>query len=607
MNDEEKLINQLKEYDKLYYTDGSSPVDDMRYDELKDYAQKLYPNNPYFKQVGSPVSGEKVKLPFVMGSLNKVKIDNVKSWLDEQDDDEFVVTEKLDGSSIIINYKNGKVVFAATRGDGIYGKNITQKAKIFCKDVAEKSDTWVRAESMLIDNIHKKLGFKTARNGTAGILNRDYEKDSSKITPFFIEVINNDFTNEKEKMEFLSKFGRTPNYFIFNKKEHKISVLTAFLEMVKNNGSYEVDGLVITPMHYKREDVEFPINKVAFKMNEKPITVEVDHVEWEVSRTGRVVPVIHIKPTEIQGVLVSKATGFNAKFIMDEKIGTGSTVKIVRSGDVIPYITESITPYKTGVLIPHNCPSCGKGLTIKGVDLICKNPLCVSQSYKRVEHFLITMGAENITIKTLMKLGIDTIEKVYELDEFEIASQEGFGMKRARQIISEIEKTLQTTPDRFIRALGIPFVGKTFSKSVYDYFRPRCENDDHFMEIAFNLTPAELMKIDGVGEVTAEYYFKNIRQIGEGLLDFLKNKGLQWEQVARSLAGITFCMTGKGPYGRKEIQLMIEKKGGTVRSMSKSVDYLVANNKETQTGKAKKARQYGIPIINYDDLMEMLK
>jgi NAD-dependent DNA ligase len=126
------------------------------------------------------------------------------------------------------------------------------------------------------------------------------------------------------------------------------------------------------------------------------------------------------------------------------------------------------------------------------------------------------------------------------------------------------------------------------------------------MEMAWNLTPSQLIEIDGVGEVTSECYFKNIRQVGESLFSFLVNKGLQWEQVANTLAGLTFCMTGKGPFGRKELQLMIEKKGGTVRSMSKSVNYLVAADKNTKTGKAKKARSYGIEIIDYNDLMEML-
>jgi DNA ligase (NAD+) len=376
-------------------------------------------------------------------------------------------------------------------------------------------------------------------------------------------------------------------------------------EFYKKNEEYEVDGLVITPMDYEREDVEFPERKVAFKVNEKPVEVKVKYVQWEISRTGRLVPVIYIEPTEMQGVTVIKATGFNAKFIIDQKIDTGAVVKIVRSGDVIPYITESVVKSKY-VTMPNICPSCDHDLVMKGVDLVCPNDDCISRSFKRVEHFLRTMGAENITQKTLIKLGLDTIEKCYEIDEFEIASFDGFGVKRGRQIVAEIEKTLVTTPDRFIRALGIPHVGKTFSKSLYDYFRPQCENDDHFMEMAWNLTPSKLMEIDGVGDVIANNYFKNIRMYGEGLFSFLLNKGLQWERVSRSLAGLNFCMTGKGPFGRKELQLMIEKKGGAVRSMSKSVDYLVAADRNSQSEKAKKARAYGIEIIDYNDLMEML-
>ena len=233
----------------------------------------------------------------------------------------------------MVTYENGKVAFAATRGDSRTGRDITDKAKIFCPDLKDRSSKSYRAEAMLIGDAHKKLGYKTRRNGAAGILNRDYLKDEESITPMFYEVLDSDLNDEQERYSsMLEQFGlgRVPNSIIFDKKEHPISVLVTFLEMVKDNGLYEVDGLVITPMDYEREDVEFPDNKVAFKMNEKGIDVEVDHVEWKVSRTGRVVPVVNIKPTDFQGVTVERATGFNAKFIMDNKIGKGSIVKMVR-------------------------------------------------------------------------------------------------------------------------------------------------------------------------------------------------------------------------------------------------------------------------------------
>ena len=606
---ENEAINQLKEYDRLYYTDGTSPVEDIDYDSLKDYAKKTYPDNPYFLEVGAPVIGDKVKLPFVLGSLNKVKEETIQAWLDKQPGHVYLVSEKLDGVSFAVNYREGEVYFAATRGDGHFGSDITAKAKIFCeKQIAEKSSVWYRAEAMLTGDTHKKLGFKTARNGAAGILNRDYLKEDEHITPIFYEVLNYGPGNESDRSRhMLENFGpgHIANSFIFDTNKHDISILIKFLEMVKDNGLYEVDGLVITPMDYEREDVMFPEKKVAFKMNEEPVEARVNMVEWKVSRTGRVVPVVNIDAMEIQGVTVMRATGFNAKFIVTEQIGPGSIVKIVRSGDVIPYITECVKGV-TGQLVPGICPSCDHDLEMKGVDLVCPNDQCISRAFKQVEHFLRTMGAENITQKTLVKLGLDDIEKCYEIDELTIAQYEGFGMKRARQIIKEIEKTLVTTPDRLIRAFGIPHVGKTFSKAVYDHFRPQCQNDDHFMERAWNFLPSELEEIDGIGEITANKYFKNIRYF-ESLSDFLISKGLKWEQVANTLAGITFCMTGKGPFGRKEMQLMIEKKGGTVRSMSKSVSYLVTADPNTQTGKAKKARGYNIPIIDYNDLMEMLK
>ena len=394
MTDEENVINQLKDYDSLYYTDGTSPVSDEEYDDLKDYAKLNFPNNPYFLEVGAPVIGEKVPLPFVLGSLNKVKEDTLQAWFDKQKSDVYLVTEKLDGVSFCVNYQHGEVYFAATRGDGYFGSDITAKAKIFCPPMKERvGSAWYRCEAMLIGDAHVELGYKTARNGAAGILNREYLKDDQRITPMFYECLNYGPGTEEEKYNHMLEHFSTrnvPNSIIFDRRTMPISVLITFLEMVSDNGLYEVDGLVITPMDYERENVEFPEGKVAFKMNEKPVEATVNMVEWKVSRTGRVVPVVHINPIELQGVTVTKATGFNAKFISDEKIGSGSIVKIVRSGDVIPYITECVRG-AIGELTPEVCPSCDHDLVNEGVDIVCPNEQCISRAFKQVEHFLRTM------------------------------------------------------------------------------------------------------------------------------------------------------------------------------------------------------------------------
>ena len=608
----DKLIDQLKEYDRLYYNEGTSPVDDEEYDLLKDEAKKMSPSNPYFKEVGAKVESKKVKLQYVLGSLNKVKIDTVQAWLDKIDCDEFVVSEKLDGASIELDYENGELVRAMTRGDGFVGQDITLKAKVFANYTKAKGSVKVRAEAMLINNTHEQLGFKTARNGVIGILNKEDTERCRWIIPFVYELLNDDIlpeqADELNKMGFLSaNFPHAPVHFLYNKKVHTVRDLIYFLEKNKENSSYDIDGLVMTPINYVRENVELPKNKVSFKVNEKPVETKVQKVEWRVGRTGRVIPLVWVEPIEIQGVTIQKATGFNYKFIVDHKLGKGSTVSIVRSGDVIPYIVN-VENEGTGPRIPHNCPSCGEGLSPIGVDLVCKNPECGSKTDKRIEHFLVRMGAENITRKTFKKIGVKSIEDLYTLDELEISTYDGFGVKRGEQICREIDKTLTTTPEKFISALGIPLIGRSVSKLVVDYLKPQCENEDHLMERVFMIHPDELMKIDGIGEAIAHSWFKNIRRYGESLLSYLESHGLRWEsQTASSITGLIFTLTGKGNMSRNAIQTMIVSNGGIVKGISKKTNMLVTNNVDSTSTKAKKARQYGVDIISYEQLMEMLK
>jgi len=598
------LIDKLLKYDDLYYNIGTSPISDDEYDRLWIEAKKENPDHPYFQMVGSLVPGEKEKLPFILGSLNKVKPDTIQKWLDEHEGIVYA-SEKLDGVSFAVNYFNGKPIWASTRGDGEYGKNITDKAKIFCPEINWKGFISVRGECMLIGDVYKKLGLKNARNGCAGIINRDGIRNVEHITPIFYELID---TTDSEflRMRFLDiNFPNVANWIHINEEDNQKEKIERFLANSKDNELYKVDGVVLIPEIYKRENVLLPKHKVAYKENEEGVEAIVSGVEWNVGRTGKIVPVVHIKPIELQGVTISKTTGFNYKFIYENKIGHGAKVLITRSGDVIPYIIKVIEHGKMNVSI--KCPSCGGLLQVKSVDLICNNKNCLDMSYKQVEHFLVTLGAERITTKTLRKLGVDTIEKLYELDEFGIADNEGFGIKRGQQIVEEIQKTLNTTPDKLIRSFGISGVGKTASKAIYDHFRPHCENDEHFMQLAWNFKPSQLEEIDGIGGVIANNYFKNIRHF-ESLYDYLKNQGLKFMGGKKMFEGMKFTLTGKDKlgFGRSKIQGMIENQGGVVRGISKTINYLVTGDPDSQSGKAKKARSYNIPIISYEELMEMI-
>jgi DNA ligase (NAD+) len=596
------IIEKLKYYDNLYYNEGTSPISDDEYDSLKNLAQILHPNNPYFETVGSEVTSDKVKLPYVLGSLNKLKIDTVDTWLNR--DEDIFVTDKLDGVSFVVTYENGDVVFAATRGNGNEGKDITEKVKIFCPRIERKDTIVLRGEALLTGTDHEKVGYKTRRNGAAGILNRDDNENAKFIYPIFYELVySDDMPNtEVERYMMISSIGLKVSqgtllkYTEENKKEKLLS-------LIKNSTwyGYDTDGLVLTINNSKRENVLYPKNKVAFKVNEDAVRVKVTGIEWNTSRTGRVVPVILLEPTVIQGVTVSRTTGFNYDFVSENYISENTELDIVRSGDVIPYIVNVYSDSPTH-LVPENyeCPSCGNKLKVKGVDLICDNFFCVSQSYYRVEYFLRTLGAENITTKTLMRLGINDIEKAYELDEFDIADIEGFGFKKAEIIVNEISRTLKTTPEKFLAACGLPNVGiETWRSVLKAGFTLSDIINDSMTAYTYE------RECEGIGTKTAKV-IENAYKVIKPIYDVVKKHGMVIEEKRGDLRGKQFTLTGKGPMKRDNLIKLIEGEGGIVKGISKNTDYLVTSTINSTSSKMKKADKYGVKVITYDELMEEL-
>lgn len=596
-----KLIETLKKADDLYYNNGTSWLSDDDYDALKDLAESIYPDDEYFNDVGAETDTDKVRLPYVLGSLTKVDAEDVHKWL-EKGKTGITITEKLDGVSILVTYFRGKVVFASTRGDGIEGRDITEKASIFCPEIKEKGRFVLRGECVLKPDVNpQELGYKTRRNMVAGILNRDDKKHCDLIKPYFYELI-------EPEMEDRSEYSRmmyidiglglsTPRYL---RKENPTGEdLKSLFETYKDMESiYDIDGLVLTRDDYVRENVKYPENKVKFKIHAKPILTKVREIEWNTGRTGRIVPTILIEPVEIDGVKISRTTGFNADFIKENAIMPGSDIMILRSGDVIPYITE--VKKKEGDIgdIPETCPKCNEKVDWKGVDIVCVNDKCGETAIKRTEFFLRTMGVENITRKTLEKIGVSSILDAYEIDELEITNNAGIGLKKAEMIVEQVEKTLKTTPARLLASFGIPNVGVELSKTI-------CAEYD--FEYLFEISEKELTKISGIGKVIAKKFVDNICKYRE-LYEALQEKGLTFQDVAKDspVKGKTFTLTGSMPLKRDVVKRMIEENGGMVKNISKKVDYLVDANKDKETTKAKKAKQYGIPIISYEDLMSMI-
>ena len=585
-------IDRLKHYDDQYYNGGISSFTDVEYDQFKEEAQKEFPDDPYFKTVGSSIGKKKVKLPYVLGSLTKKKIDTVEQWIDDNPGP-YVYTEKIDGVSILVSYYNGEVINAYTRGNGEYGKDITEKAKIFCPSISTQGKVVVRGEAILLEN----LQFKNKRNGVAGILNRDDIKQCEHIKTIFYECLQYnqlEMKNEYEELILLEAMGL--NTVIWKVVDSfNMDDLLKFYEDSKKR-LYDVDGIVISLNENTRENVLFPKNKIAFKLQGEGIVTTVKKIEWQISRNGRVIPVVNVEPIEIDGSTVSKTTGFNAEYIKEEEIGIGTKVTLVKSGDVIPYIIGIENIDKPIVDLPEYCPSCNYFLQWKGVDLVCRNIDCDDKSFKIMEYFVRTLGAENITEKTLKKLNVKNIVDLYTLTEKDIVQKEGFAEKKAEQVISEIRRTLHNTPVKVLTSFGIPGVGEVIAKNLINKF-------DSIEEI-LRCDPEILEECEGVGPIISNNIWTYI-PFCVNMLEDMKSFGLRYKTGEKgSLEGKVVTLTGKGSMSRKELQKLIEDNGGTMKGISKSTDILVTNDVHSNSSKMKKARSYGITIMSYEKFME---
>jgi DNA ligase (NAD+) len=528
--------------------------------------------------------------------LDKTNKDNVYKWIKDKGD--IVVSLKLDGISFMVTYENGKVTFASTRGDGKEGQDITDKMKTILPEIRIKDYVALRGELLLVGDEHLKLGYKNRRNGVNGALANHIES----LVPVFYELLDApdiDVMDEDQRLLYIrdTLVLTTVDFFVLYGKDDKdISnlLITKLIES-KSTLNYDIDGLVLTKNNSVRENVMIPENKVAFKVNTDAVKVKVTDIEWNVGRTGRIIPTILVEPTELDGVTISRTTGFNYEYIYNNQIGKGSIIGLIRAGSVIPYITEVFE--SKGYIELETCPSCGNHeLEINGVDVVCTNKDCYDSKVRQIAHYFKTMGSDYITETTIRNLGVSSIEAMYELDELEIAGIEGFGIKKAEQVYYEIQKTLKVTPDKLLAAFGISGIGKTLAPVILNKY-----TFDELFEVE------SIEGIDGIGEVLSINLVNNINNF-KPLYEYLLTKGLTFMKTEKSsISGLVFTLTGKMPMKRDVITRMITAKGGSVKGISKSTDYLVTDDPNSGSAKNQKAQSFGTKIIDFETLMEMIE
>ena len=652
-----ELIKKIEELNYHYYTLDAPLVSDGEYDKLYDRLKELeneadiHTDNSPTQKVGGEVL-EKFEKHFHISRLySQDKAQNyeeLKEWIERANrlhdsynqthkeklpDLEFVMEYKFDGLTINLTYEDGKLINAATRGNGIVGEEISAQAKTIKSiplKIEEQSLLEIQGEALMplseLERYNKENEFqlKNARNAAAGALRNLDTNETRKrnLTAYFynISTTNLDFSTELEMLDFLKNenFNIHPYHKLVKTYDEIILELDK-IENERNTIDILTDGVVIKINDKKTQEVlgytnKFPRWSVAFKFEAEEYTTTLLDVVWNVGRTGKVTPSAILEPVDFSGATVSRATLNNYDDILRKKVRIGSTVFIRRSNDVIPEILGVVDERQEGtkpIEKPSHCPYCNTDLIEGNVHIICPNSIsCTPQLLARMQHYASrnAMDIEGLSEKTIAQLmgelKIEDIYEIYDLKFADLLKLDRFGRKKSQNLIDAIAESKNRDLNRFIYAIGIPNVGERTARDLANKFKT-FDNLRH-------ANVDQLVEIDDIGDITALNIveFFDDKKISNAI-DILLSKGINLNEVknddaSNELENLTFVITGTiEDYKREDIKELIEKNGGKVTgSVSKNTDILLCGQKAGS--KLTKAKDFGIEVYEGDKLYNFL-
>ena len=656
----EELRKKTEYYATKYYDEDKPEISDFEYDMLMVELRNLEKEYPEYKSKDSLTQkvGGHVKEGFkkVTHEVPLQSLQDVFSFEEVEEFDEriqkqaeengiekvnYVVETKIDGLSAALEYKQGKFVRGATRGNGLIGEDVTENlktVKTIPMELTDKIDITVRGEVFISKKDFEEMNqereeneqelFANARNAAAGSLRQLDSKITAK-RPLDIYIFNvqkiegKTFNSHFEELEYLSKLGFNVNPVRIPCKN--IEEAEKAIEKIgedRENLTFGIDGAVV-----KVDDLRFreilgstikvPRWAVAYKYPpEKKETILKDII-CQVGRTGVITPMAILEPVKVAGSTISKTTLHNEDFIKEKDLKIGDTVVIQKAGDVIPEIVEVVKGKRTGkekdFEMPKVCPVCGAlAVREEGEAAIrCTGIECPAKLFRNLVHFVsreamdISGLGENIIQQLLDRNLIKNIASIYELKFEDIASLKKNGTKFAQNLVDAIERSKQNDLSKLITALGIRHVGVKASKMLAKKYKTM----DNLMKATFE----ELSMIDDIGPIVANSiveFFSEEQTID--LIDKLKNAGvnmksLEEESEDNRFEGKTFVLTGSlEEFTRKEASELIEKfVGKTSGTVSKKTSYVLAG--EEAGSKLTKAQNLGVTIITETEFKEMLE
>ena len=651
-----KLVALLNKYSYDYYVEDNPQISDTEYDTLYKQLEKLEQEYPEFILDDSPTQrvGDRVldefekvihKVPMLSLS-NTFSIEDLRDFdsriskLSSDDSIEYICELKIDGLAISINYENGKLVSAATRGDGMVGENVTENIKtIFSipKTLKTKKSFEVRGEVYLPKKSFELLNkereennevlFANPRNAAAGSLRQLDSKITAKrrLSAFIYSVVGDENINsQKMALTVAADLGLpvNPNFKLCKTIDEVVDYIM-YWEEHKQDLPYEIDGIVIKVNSYSlQEEIgstqKSPRWATAYKFPEEELATKLLDIELSVGRTGIITPVAVLNPINISGSTVSKASLHNKDIIDELDIHIGDMVVVKKAGEIIPKVVRVVEELRLAnsekYVMPNICPSCkSKTFTKEGDPFTrCLNLDCPEQNIRKIIHFasreaLNIEGLGDKVVATLYEKGIikHTID-LFSLDRNKLVKLERMGDKSVDNLLNAIENSKQSSLDKVIFALGILNVGKKAGKILAEYYK----NLTNFSKA----TVDELLELPDIGLITAESIVdylsndNNLRFINE-LIEIGMNPqyDIQNKNTDNIFSGKTIVLTGKlVELTRNEAKEYLERFGAKVTgSVTSKTDYVIAGEKAGS--KLAKAEQLGIQVLSEDEFIDIMK
>jgi DNA ligase (NAD+) len=650
------MVSILNDASEAYYNTGNPIMSDsefdMRLEDLRQFEEEtgfILSNSPT-QRVGAKVLTELNEATHSHPMLSLEKCHTVEELIKFANNKELVASIKLDGLTVSITYENGILVKAETRGNGYVGSDITEHIKQF-KNVPFKINKEgiyiVDGEAIITDEDFAEINgngeFKNSRNLAAGTLSvLDTSLVAKRKLSFMVwDIIEGGSSN---KLKDNLNEAKTLGFDVVPSWVNGNSTNALNPKNLQSNIDYVFDfaadeGLPCDGIVFKFNDIEYGKslgatshhfkNGIAYKRKDDTYRTTLVDIDWTMGKTGTLTPTAIFEPVEIDGTTIERASVHNISILTKLDLHIGDAIEVFKANMIIPQIKRNVSADERMalgkepdyIIIPHICPVCGGKTEIRQDNdskvLVCINDNCKGKLLGKLTHF-VSKNAINIdgmseaTIEKFIELGwLSSFEDIYNLKDHcdEMVNLEGFGEKSAKKLLDSIEKSRNTTLDRFIYSLSIPLIGRSASKTISKYFEGSF--NDFFADDV--VCYFDWTKLDDFGEVMSDSIYRYIRDNENKIWSLSKYFTFEKPHTtsnSNSLAGKTFVITGSLEHftNRDEAKEKIELLGGKViGSVSAKTSYLVNNDVNSTSGKNKRAKELNIPIISEDELIEMLK